>query len=598
MNHNDFSVVGTVAQFLKRAPIENEDVSRMSEMLSRGDLSGYLSYTLTTNTSDPHYEYAYLAHSIFKKCQFPGFAAHARSTALKRFYEAELQCLETNTRLRHLMYSPQDNTSMLLLIEKARSYILSVLGSTVPFEAVLKNAAFTDGTDSANRYGFTSAYHKYASRPESTRDARELSAIFISAKPRWAARVCGASQSKKETFSFRPVSVLPDAIKPVIGNRVSFVPKNAKTDRAIAVEPHMNVYIQRAIGVTIRDRLKRVGVDLNKGQETNCDLARLGSARGIVSTIDLSMASDTVSKVLVEWLLPPSWFTLLNTVRSKFGVIGKKTIEYEKFSSMGNGFTFELESLIFWALIKAVIPEKELARSELLIAVYGDDLIVPSEYSERLIQLLTFCGFKTNSEKTFIDGPFRESCGKDYVNGTNIRPFFVKEIFSINHRRAFYKLANSIRLYAGNRSDCRDRLQWLKSLWDDLVALIPNPHLIPTDFGPEQGLHVTKGEYEVMSGVKKDPRVDWNVRFLTAIPDEVALARLYKEKGQEGLQKRSDFHLLMMIGLDDDCVIRTSREMPVCRAESDILLNFSKGNPVRYVTKKQAVGFFSEPAAW
>jgi hypothetical protein len=37
--------------------------------------------------------------------------------------------------------------------------------------------------------------------------------------------------------------------------------------------------------------------------------------------------------------------------------------------------------------------------------------------------LLAICGFKTNHSKTFSDGPFRESCGADWYEGIDVRPF-------------------------------------------------------------------------------------------------------------------------------------------------------------------------------
>ena len=74
-------------------------------------------------------------------------------------------------------------------------------------------------------------------------------------------------------------------------------------------------------------------------------------------------------------LLPEAWFDLLNDCRSQAVSYKGEWIELNMFSSMGNAFTFELESLIFWAIANAVCY---CSGSRGHISVYGDDIIVPS----------------------------------------------------------------------------------------------------------------------------------------------------------------------------------------------------------------------------
>lgn len=229
----------------------------------------------------------------------------------------------------------------------------------------------------------------------------------------------------------------PGLSKPVVvsGSYWTSVPKTSLTDRGINVEPILNSFIQKGIGQAIRVRLKRVGIDLDD-QSVNQRLAQKGSIRGLLATIDLSMASDTVAYNLVMQLLPWDWFEALDSVRSPICELpdGKFRI-LEKFSSMGNGATFELESLIFWALLSVVCCEDE----ERTISVYGDDLICPSDCYDRVLDALSLLGFIPNSEKSFGCGPFRESCGKDYWDGTDVRPVFVKDQISL---KEIYRLHN------------------------------------------------------------------------------------------------------------------------------------------------------------
>jgi hypothetical protein len=222
----------------------------------------------------------------------------------------------------------------------------------------------------------------------------------------------------------------------------------------------MNMYLQKGFGDFFRRRLKSISwkgagdkpvfVDLNN-QVNNQRFAQSGSIDGSLATIDLSAASDSVSTNLVETLLPLAWFQALDLVRSEFVSADPKgdapAIRLEKFSSMGNGFTFELESLIFWALASACVD----LCSDQRLAVYGDDIIVPSAVSGTLIALLNYCGFQTNSEKTFVSGPFRESCGKHYFRGVDVTPLLLDA--PINNIGRKYWFANSIRRFAGRALD-------------------------------------------------------------------------------------------------------------------------------------------------
>jgi hypothetical protein len=186
----------------------------------------------------------------------------------------------------------------------------------------------------------------------------------------------------------------------------------------------MNMYVQKGIGAMIRRKLRFAGCNLDD-QTRNQRLARVGSVSGRLATIDLSMASDTISREIVTKLLPHDWTEAMEHCRSAFGVLpsGEK-IFYQKFSSMGNGFTFELESLIFYALTLAWCHHhgEEVSR----VSVYGDDIILPTAVAASFCGLLEFCGFKTNERKSYWTGRFRESCGKHYFSGHEVSPFFVR----------------------------------------------------------------------------------------------------------------------------------------------------------------------------
>jgi hypothetical protein len=215
------------------------------------------------------------------------------------------------------------------------------------------------------------------------------------------------------------------------------VPKDAVIDRFIAIEPLLNAMAQQGISAMLATYLRKWQIYLDN-QERNKELACRASTLGFCTqgwaTIDLSSASDTVLPAVVRYLLPDGWFELLNAARtSRVLVDGKYVADYTSFSTMGNAFTFPLQCLIFGALTRASMKVVGV-RSE--YRVYGDDIIAPIPASGLLLQVLRFCGFMPNIEKTFITGFFRESCGGDYLDGYDVRPTYLRgdiDVASVRH---------------------------------------------------------------------------------------------------------------------------------------------------------------------
>jgi hypothetical protein len=220
-------------------------------------------------------------------------------------------------------------------------------------------------------------------------------------------------------------------IRIVPGNRITTVPKDSRKDRPIAVEPGLNMMLQLGVDGFVRSRLKRWGINLDD-QTKNQALAQLGSIDpSWVSpcTIDLRSASDTISLRACKLLLPDPWFRYLCDIRSPRGVLPNgKSLRYSKISSMGNGSTFAVESLIFAAITYGVSKAYGVGWDRELIAIYGDDIIVPRHLAVDTIHYLRMWGFSINREKTFIEGPIKESCGTDWFRGQLIRPVFLTRV--------------------------------------------------------------------------------------------------------------------------------------------------------------------------
>lgn len=237
-------------------------------------------------------------------------------------------------------------------------------------------------------------------------------------------------------------------------NKISFVPKTVKTHRAIAVEPLVNGFLQKGVDEFLRLLLRRVGIDL-RDQTRNQKMAREGSLsdnEDSFVTMDLSSASDSISIGLVRDLLPPDWFYLLDSIRSKSFELNGKLYTYHKFCSMGNGFCFPLETLIFVAVCVACgcgVPGTDFS-------VYGDDIIVRKKHAARVAYLLNKIGFSLNKDKTFLEGPFRESCGSDWFGGKAVRPYTLDYAFdSIENIFKFLNFTRKNPLLLGFFSDVR-----------------------------------------------------------------------------------------------------------------------------------------------
>lgn len=241
-------------------------------------------------------------------------------------------------------------------------------------------------------------------------------------------------------------------------SKLGFVPKSAKALRSVNVEPGLNVMFQLGVGDYMAKRLAAFGLDI-RDQTLNQRRAMEGSLTGALATLDLSSASDTISKEIVFELLPLDWATMLSYGRSGSVLLPNgEVLEQEKFSSMGNGYTFPLETLIFWALAASCCETASDA------SVYGDDIIVPVGSVPLLLEVLRVCGFSVNEKKSYWATPFRESCGTDYFRGTNVRPFFTRswvnaQTLHVLHnfyvRRGDDERALWVRKYLEDKAFCR-----------------------------------------------------------------------------------------------------------------------------------------------
>lgn len=398
-----------------------------------------------------------LVTELLRKCADLPTTIDRKAVSEETFILAEQQCFSSNKRLERLLFPNDFNHSQSDLLarkvfDRARKKVSDILGA---FPSSDFDGRFGPGATFGDKGGRSTIPDKMSSEPTLTPSA-------------WT-----SLSSWRSTAWARACAVDGRSPKTVNGNRFTTVPKDCTKDRGIAVEPSINVFYQLAVGKLIRSRLRRAGVNLTDGQDTHRRLACEASTEGHLATLDLSNASDTICRNLVEFLLPPSWFAVLNDLRSSKTYFRKKFLLLEKFSSMGNGFTFELETLIFQCLVTATC---ELSVEDPFVSCYGDDLIFPTQCSKDVIAFLNLAGFTVNTRKSFTDGQFRESCGGDFFSGVTVRGHYIKEFPSTPSQ--FIALANGLR-----RSSTEDRFQVVYRAWRKCLDCLPV--MIRSCRGPE-----------------------------------------------------------------------------------------------------------------
>jgi hypothetical protein len=354
-------------------------------------------------TSADEFSRDYLCAELMSKFPYWDLGIDRAGVALTKFASSELQCLRANARLVDLGANSLITVTTERLLLRARRKIQDLLGE-YSIREHLACMRFGPGATTSKTRIHRDVYYKIGdSTPECSFNLVPFLFYLRHELPLWDFEA-----------------------KVARGSKVVTVPKNAKTDRTICVEPDLNVLVQLGLGSMIRRRLRNIGLlTVGDSQVPNQERAREGSILGNLATIDLSSASDTISRELVRNLVRSDWLAALETCRTPVAVLDGMSIPLEKFSAMGNGNTFELETLIFWGICSAVLESHPEWDQRVL--VYGDDIIVDVRAVGLISQVFEEVGFTMNPKKTFSDGPFRESCGKHYFRGVDVTPYYIRK---------------------------------------------------------------------------------------------------------------------------------------------------------------------------
>lgn len=354
------------------------------------------------------------------------------------------------------------------VLHKARSYVSNILGSYDEDE-VLLNCKFGSRSTVGN----------------------PLRKSYLDLK--LAGPVTG---SEKQHLWFRNIYLKQDpllgeivrkcVIQDVCCLKVALAPKSYKIMRPILPNTLIGNFHSAGLGKVLEDRLRIAGLDIRKLQEKHKEYAKTFSSTRSHVTADLSSASDSITRALVEELLPKEWFDALDIDTFSSIDVGGTVRPNPCFCTMGIGYTFPLQTLIFYSLLKAI---QELARCTTgFCSVYGDDLVYPRKIHNFVSVIFPMLGFLLNMDKTYAKEYFRESCGADFYRGVDVRPFkpmaTCERLNIYDYSRFIYKLINGLLL----RWEPCEIGRTLHFLYVELANSLGEINVVPPSFPDTSGI--------------------------------------------------------------------------------------------------------------
>lgn len=430
------SLAFITSQALVHARLAGPYGEKVIDLINRRDWAGLLDceHTYEFGQNSVHLIHYRQALGFFEKFEPLRLAGNETKTlkAFRRFAKSEIDCGKVNERFSNYRLGTPMGYPYDVILTDARRKIARILGPA-PLLTDLK-IGFGPGATTNVKKKDSCFRVKLGAQLECSNELAPLMPKLLATMPSLVMHHGKESHCKDEITDqyledgqihleyTRSTSYAVDFA--VVPGRLQFVPKDAKKFRTITIEPGVNTLLQQGYGKWIRKRLQKAGINLDDNSR-NIEGARLGSLFNELATIDFSMASDTIATQMVAFLLPDDWFTCLSMARTRQVEYEGLLINLEKFSTMGNSFTFELESLIFYSLAWAVLHYHHTPKVNL--SIFGDDLVLPSSAVSLAELVFAFCGFTINRDKSFSNGPFRESCGSDFYCGIDIRPYYQKE---------------------------------------------------------------------------------------------------------------------------------------------------------------------------
>jgi hypothetical protein len=115
------------------------------------------------------------------------------------------------------------------------------------------------------------------------------------------------------------------------------------------------------------------------------------------------------------------------------------------------------------------------------VSVYGDDVVISSQAAQTAKEFYSLLGLKINDDKSFIDGPYRESCGEEYYNGINLTSAYYPR-FPVVGKMSSEKISLGVDLYRDSyRGKIDDSTTMLIDLQKKLYQISYNASLFLWD---------------------------------------------------------------------------------------------------------------------
>lgn len=262
-------------------------------------------------------------------------------------------------------------------------------------------------------------------------------------------------------------------------SRLCFVPKDSRGPRIICCEPKELMFIQQGVqrNLTVLLERRSEGRINFIDQSINANLALTSSETGMHATVDMKDASDRVSTELVMLVFPLWAHRYLHALRSHGTILpdGQIFVDHAKFAPMGSAICFPIESAIFWSVCVAAAVSCGYSYLDAKRAsyVYGDDIVIHPEVFPALQRICAKVGLLLNLDKTYVSGPFRESCGTDAWMGENVTPLKIRK--DLASRTLNGSTAAAICEYSSNclAANYRQTGLYLKALVEEKYPGIP-----------------------------------------------------------------------------------------------------------------------------
>lgn len=413
MDRNDHSI-DDLAWSLARSLLEDFEpfvdsdfYTRMLWVISKRNIEQLrrMEFSLTPSRPVLETKIRYQLLNLFKKYTF----SKDVYTEIQVLEDSKKKFLDNQARINSLKV--QEDSTLKSILFSARGYVEDILGDFSKFD-VLERARFGKKSSVGIPMRKACEGERYEAPITGSDDHIQWFDKLYACWNRPAYNYAVERAVNRKV----PLTLPVDILEAVLVN------KTWKSKRLIMPNTTLGTLYSGGLGRLLEDKLRAYGYDIRSLQATHGELARFGSITGSLVTADQSLASDNITVWLVDRICPAPWASAL-----KFGRIRKVSfygsiIETETFSTMGIGFTFPLQTLVFLSLLLAIRDHVGLNESS-VISVYGDDLIYPVEMHSLVLDIFDRLGLKINVDKTFADGYFRESCGQDYYRGVDIRPF-------------------------------------------------------------------------------------------------------------------------------------------------------------------------------